>query len=239
MKLSAILAPMIAAGVPGNVILDTVRAYEDEAAETSEQGKEKARERWRRWKNKQSTNVGKRLQTDTNVSSPLTRVEDSSSNKEDRKEEKKERAAPKALSDLSAFKADLERDATPEQVDAFAKHRKAKNGQNSSYAATLFRRDAAACQMTVSEAIDTALSRGWLTVKPEYLAGRQATAPPQRQAPAETVGSLSKRQLFRQGNDDAPDNSTGRVVQIDSGRLEGGPGSPRSFAVSGNLLGRI
>jgi hypothetical protein len=226
-------------GLSHEQMAGVLEIFDEEAGERK--AKVKARvDKWRA-KNKPETlrNVTERSETSHDVTERLARVEDSSSNKEDRKEEKKERAAPKALSDLSAFKADLERDATPEQVDAFAKHRKAKNGQNSSYAATLFRRDAAACQMTVSEAIDTALSRGWLTVKPEYLAGRQATAPPQRQAPAETVGSLSKRQLFRQGNDDAPDNSTGRVVQIDSGRLEGGPGSPRSFAVSGNLLGRI
>jgi hypothetical protein len=76
MKLSAILAPMIAANVPGDVILATVRAYEDQAEELSEGSKEKARARWRRWKNKQGTNVGQRLQTDANGGKPLTRGED-------------------------------------------------------------------------------------------------------------------------------------------------------------------
>jgi hypothetical protein len=91
MKLSAILEPLIAAGIPGEVILATVRAYEEQAGATSEEGKEKARQRWRRWKNKQNANVGKRLPTDTNVSNALTHGEGSSSNQEiSEKEEKKE-----------------------------------------------------------------------------------------------------------------------------------------------------
>lgn len=87
MKLSAILEPMIAAGVPGDVILATVKAFEeqqDRIAEAQEAdadaAKEKARERWRRWKaNQPKANGSKRLQTATNVSKPLARAEDSSS----------------------------------------------------------------------------------------------------------------------------------------------------------------
>jgi hypothetical protein len=202
---------MIAAGVPGSVILDTVRAYEEQAETTSEEGKEKARERWRRWKNKQGTNVGKRLQTDTNVSKQLVRVEDSSSNQEiSGKEEKKESAAPKALSDLAAFKADLMADASQEQVEAFAKHRKAKNGQNSAYAARLFRKDAAACGLSVPDAIDTAISRGWLTVKPEYLARRQNTQPRQQSTPPPQRTASDVLDDIRSGRLDVPDLLKGK-----------------------------
>jgi hypothetical protein len=52
--------------------------------------KEKGRERWHKWKEKKDANVSQRLQTPANVSSQLTRVEDSSSKKEDNKKEKKE-----------------------------------------------------------------------------------------------------------------------------------------------------
>ena len=226
-------------GLSHEQMAGVLEIFDEDAGER--RAKVKARvDKWRA-KNKPETlrNVTERSETSHTVTERLVRVEDSYSNKEDSKEEKKERAAPKALSDLSAFKADLERDATPEQVEAFAKHRKAKNGQNSAYAATLFRRDATACRMSVSEAIDTALSRGWLTVKPEYLAGRQSTAPPQRMPPAETVGSLSKRQLFQGTNPDASNDTTGRVVQIDAGRLEGSTGPARSFALPSNILGRV
>jgi hypothetical protein len=52
--------------------------------------KEKARERWHRWNDKRQPNVGKRLSTDANVGSQLTRVEDNSSKKDNNKEDKKE-----------------------------------------------------------------------------------------------------------------------------------------------------
>src|SRR5690242_15702982 len=96
MKLSAILEPLIAAGVPGDVLLATVRAYEDQAELVADEGKEKARERWRRWKNKQGTNVGKRLQTDTNVSKPLAHVEDNLQSKKISGQEEKIDASPAA-----------------------------------------------------------------------------------------------------------------------------------------------
>jgi len=181
MKLSAILAPLLDAKADHETIRKLIMAFEGEQSDALTRRRENDAKR-------QAEKRGRDKSRDVTLrhsdSLLVTRVEDSSSKKDIGKEEKKERAAPKALPDLSAFKADLEQDATPEQVEAFAKHRKAKNGQNSAYAATLFRRDATACGLSVSEAIDTAISRGWLTVKPEYLAGRHSTAPPRTGAPA-------------------------------------------------------
>lgn len=77
MKLSAVLAPLIAAKVPHEVIMQTVQAWEAEQAAAVDEGKEKARERWRRWKAKQPpANAGKRLQTLANDSRGDARVED-------------------------------------------------------------------------------------------------------------------------------------------------------------------
>lgn len=220
--------------------MDQVAGVVDIMDEQAEDRRSKGRDRWRKWKDRQTANVSKHEQTlaahscggDARGVDNLLTTEISG-----QKENKKD-AAPKALSDLAAFKTDLEQDATPEQVDAFVKHRKTKKGQNSAYSAKLFRKDAAACGLSVSQAIDTAISRGWLTVKPEYLAARQ---PQQRAAspPPETVGSFSRKQLFEQRQSDATDDSAGRVVQIDARRLEGSPSGTRTFAVSGNLLGRI
>lgn len=66
-------------------------------------------------------------------------------------------------------------------------------------------------------------------------------APQQRAAspPPETVSSLSRKQLLEQRQNDDTDNSSGRVVQIDARRLENSPSGARTFAVSGNLLGRL
>jgi hypothetical protein len=86
-------------------------------AEDAEEGKEKARERWRRWKNKQPTNVGKRLQTDANVGKQLVRVEDSSSKEDISGEEKKEDAAPTARPKATRIPDDF----VPDEQWAFLK----------------------------------------------------------------------------------------------------------------------
>lgn len=172
-----------ALGLSHEQMAGVLEIFDEDAA--ARKAKVKARvDKWRS-KNKSETlrNVTERSVTAPNVTEGLARVEDNYLPTEisGRKENKK--AA--SLSDLAAFKADLEQDASAEQVESFAKHRKAKNGQNSAYSAKLFRRDADACGLSVSQAIDTAISRGWLTVKPEYLAGRQQSAPQPRAPPAE------------------------------------------------------
>jgi hypothetical protein len=165
-------------------VLDLLDEVTSAATKKEEDRKAGARERWHRWSDKRKANVSQHEQTLANNShAGDARGEDNLLTKKISGQEENKKAAPKALSDLAAFKSDLEQDATAEQVEAFAKHRKSKNGQNSAYAAKLFRRDAEACRLSVSDAIDTAISRGWLTVKPEYLAGRKgapqlATAPP-------------------------------------------------------------
>jgi hypothetical protein len=228
MKLSAILEPLIAAGVPGDVILATVRAYEEQAAAAADQGKEKARERWRRWKNKQGTNVGKRLQTATNNSrGGDARGLDNLQTKKISGQEEKTNTAPKAReSDLSAFKAELA-DLDAERVEAIVKHRRSKRGQLTGLAARLFRADAEACGLSISQAVDTCISRNWITVKPEYLAGKQAraTAPPKPQ----TVGDMFREDARRMGLLDEPDNTS-------QGRLEAGDGSGENLRTGGPIL---
>lgn len=111
MKLSAILAPMIAAGVSGDVILATVKAFEDQQAdidaareEEADASKEKTRERWRRWKaNQTQANVGKRLQPLANGSRGAARVEDNLQTKNQDGKEGREEDAPVARSVFPDF----------------------------------------------------------------------------------------------------------------------------------------
>lgn len=173
------------AAAVGNMLSEVETATREAAETVVEKSREKTRLRVQKWReNKTETlrNVTERHETLRNGSHEgVTRGEDNLQTKNITGQKENKKAA--SLSDLSAFKADLEIDASAEQVEAFAKHRKAKNGQNSAYAARLFRRDAEACRLSVADAIDTAISRGWLTVKPEYLAGRQSTAPPRAPPP--------------------------------------------------------
>jgi hypothetical protein len=90
LKLSAIIKPLLEAKADPNQIMALVLAYEAEV----EEGKEKARARWRNWKERNPTNVGKRLQTRTNVNKQLVggdaHVEDKTSNLEIEPQVKKE-----------------------------------------------------------------------------------------------------------------------------------------------------
>lgn len=78
--------------------------------------------------------------------------------------------------DLADFKAELDA-LDPERLDAIIKHRRVKRGQLTGHAAKLFRQDADACGLSLADAVDTCISRNWITVKPEYLAGRQQSRP--------------------------------------------------------------
>jgi hypothetical protein len=62
--------------------LEQVAGVMDIIDAQTESRREKGRERWHKWKEKRGANVSQRLPTDTNVGSPLTRVEDSSSKKD-------------------------------------------------------------------------------------------------------------------------------------------------------------
>lgn len=112
MKLSTILAPLLAAKVDPEVILDAVRAWEAEQEAQEEEGREKARARWRKWKSGQTdANDSKRLQTTEPVSSPLVReparVEDNLQTKiltgQKGKEEKDARDARSPFSEFWAI----------------------------------------------------------------------------------------------------------------------------------------
>lgn len=136
--------------------------------------REKGRERWRKWKEKQPTNVSKRLQTSANVSQRLTRVEDKPLTTDIPTSKKQTHSA-----DVEAFKAAFAGVCDGDRVEAIIKHRRTKRGQITGHAASLFLADARAAGLTPAQAIDTCISRNWITVKADWLAPRQqSTAPP-------------------------------------------------------------
>ncbi len=160
-------------------VLEVIEEVTSPLVEKDEERRAKGLARWHKWKANNPTNVSKRLPTLANDSRGDARVEDNLLPEEiSGKEDNKKKAA--SLSDVQAFRAELsELDA--ERLDAIVKHRRSKKGQLTALSARLFVKDAAACSMSVSEAVDACISRGWLTVKPEYFAGKQrATAPPKR-----------------------------------------------------------
>ena len=139
MKLSAILAPLIAAKVPGDVILDTVRAYEAEQEVQQEKSRAKQKARWDRWREGDkgvAARGSKRLQTLAGVGSTLApdpaHVEDNLQTKNQAGQKTKQTNTPTAsMSDLDAFRCELAADLDAERLDALIKHRRTKRGQMS------------------------------------------------------------------------------------------------------------
>lgn len=158
------------------VVASMLSRVEDATKGESEVGKEKARARWRKWKESRSTNVSKRLQTTANVSKQLAGAEDRTSNLDipSKEESKKQNAA---VRDVVEFKDKLAPHLEADLLEAFVKVRRAKRSAMTGYAAGLFIGDAAKCNMTVSEAATECVRSSWITVKPEYFQGRQRAGP--------------------------------------------------------------
>lgn len=133
-------------------------------------------------------------------------------------------SSPKGRSsDLDEFKAEFpELDA--DRLNAIVKLRRSKRGQLTGHAAKLFRRDAEACGLSLADAVDTCISRNWITVKAEWLdspKGR-ANAPPPRPKP-KSVGDMfadQARQMMN-GYHDEPANKPDRhISQGDTDRYD-------------------
>jgi hypothetical protein len=229
MKLSAILAPLIAAGVPGEVILATVKAFEDQQTDSTEKGKEKARARWRKWKDNQPTNVSKRLPTTANASNLLVRVEDSSSKKDiSGKEEKKDRA-PAAPSPRD----ELEKVLDSEHAAAVIDHRQRLRKPLSSHAAKLLAAKFAAFP-DANAAADKMIEAGWLKIEPHWGQERpNSTAPP----PPRNAGERAFLRLQAENGHDPTDTISKRLEPGDGRRQIEGNGDAWPLAGAQGAFG--
>lgn len=113
--------------------------------------------------------------------------------------------------DVADFKAafvDLDAD----RLEALIKHRRAKKAQMTGHAARLFLKDAAACGISVAEAVDTCISRNWITVKAEWLtSGSGARGSPPQSGNAAAI-LLRQRQQNRNQTDDEQSPNGPRLI---------------------------
>ena len=234
--ISTALRHMFKAGVKPE---DIVAAVEEMEAETAPKRTARQDRNRRYYEKKASEKRLKASETSYSDESVLNktpsrggaRVEDITSNLEIAgQKENKQEAAP--LSDLQAFRAELS-ELDTERLDAIVKHRRSKKGQLTALSARLFVKDATACGLSLSEAVDACISRGWLTVKPEYFAGRKSsTAPPQPSKPR-NAGEAARQELIRRGqypNDASP---SPRLVDTSDGNSGfAGTGIARRIALA-------
>lgn len=175
MKLSALIAPLIAAKASHATIMEVILAYEAEQTDALEKRRAADAERQARKRDREKSRDVTLHHSDT----PLVR--DRVAPVDDKLKPIDTHTSQNTTSkDHSEFRdalAPLDAD----QMAAFIKHRKTKRAQITGHAARLFLKDVAACGLSVGEAVDMCISRNWITVKPEYLASRQARGSPPRQ----------------------------------------------------------
>jgi len=191
-----------------SAVEDATRA---EAEAVVEKSRAKTRDRVAKWRQAHGSNVTERntaLQTGSRER--VTRVEDITSNSVDKNQEKKERTSPKASAGVREFSEALP-ELEGERLKAFVAHRRVKRAAFSGHAADLFRKDAMNCGLSVVDAADMAMSRNWITVKPEFLTSR---GPPglalQRPAKASLASKFrALGEQMRQADEIRSDSSNG------------------------------
>lgn len=180
MKLSAILAPLVAAKVPHEVILETVRAYEAQQEDALERRRANDRERQQR----------RRHVTSRDVTVTPRDGCDAPSDKEapqTPKEINSPRSDPKGSS--LTPRAALETVLDAERAQAVVAHRQRIGKALTPYAAKLLAGKFAKAP-DPNAAADTMIANGWQGFEPEWLesrSSRQSTAPPQ---PERTVSDV-------------------------------------------------
>ena len=166
------IADMIAEGASSEMILVAVRAVERQQEDALERRRSADRVRQERHRN------ASRDITLGNVSHAPSRSHAGAEDRTSKTQLEPQGKKGTGRADLEGFKAELSPDVDAERLDALVKHRRSKKGQITAHAARLFRRDAKACGLSLADAIDTCISRNWITVKAEWLEGQPARAGP-------------------------------------------------------------
>jgi hypothetical protein len=172
MKLSAILAPMLAAKADHALIEQVILAYEAQQSDALERRREHERQRQARKRDKSRDITG--LPRDRRLVSEGVPVEDKTSNLEIEPQVKKQTAPSR---DVDGFISELSSDVPSDLLAEFVKVRRKKRGALTAYAARLFRDDAAKVSMSVADAAKECVRSSWITVKPEYFGNRQRAGP--------------------------------------------------------------
>lgn len=193
---SAVIDAMLESGCTAKQIARAVKAANAEAEARAEHKRAMDAERKRRQRAREKEEMSRDVTRTARDSkdAALARVEDKPlptgiEPQETQTHEKRE-------TDIAAFRrVCVEGGLDTERIEALIKHRRAKRGAITGHAAALFRRDAEACGMSLIEATDTAISRNWITVKPEYFTNRQRAgpAPPKPNPGLAAVDSLLER----------------------------------------------
>lgn len=192
------LGLLMAAGLEGDELMAIVRSIEADTAPKAKSANAERQARFRARQKAQSVtdNVTNNV-TETSQVTPLVRVDDKPNTTQI---DPIKKTPSRDVADFRQEFASLD----SERLEALIKHRKAKKAQMTGHAARLFKRDADACNLPLAEAVDTCISRNWITVKPDWLAKPAARGSPGGK-PLSVNEIIRQRQAEGQfRNDDQP-----------------------------------
>lgn len=222
MKLSALLQPLIDAKVPHEIIMQQILAYEAQQEGALERRRQADADRQSRKRDRdKSRDITLRHSDRFLTGAGDAPVEDKTSNLEIEPQKVEKTDAP--VRDVAEFKAEFP-DLDAERLNALLKHRRSKHGQITGHSARLFRKDATAAGLSIADAVDTCISRNWITVKADWLNKPQARgSPPQR---PETTTDVAQRLLaeMRSANGQpgtSPERNHQALVAIPGGKYAG------------------
>lgn len=113
--------------------------------------------------------------------------------------------------DVLDFKAELA-SLDSDRLEALIKHRKSKKAQMTGHAARLFLKDVAACGISLADAVDTCISRNWITVKPDWIAKPSPRGSPNGKPLTAAEMLLHRRNETRNQTDDERSPDRPRLI---------------------------
>lgn len=172
-------------------VMEIIAEREAVYASENEARKAKGRERVAKWREARNVTVTAPKVTEPLVRERDTRVSDKLIISKIDIEDKKT-----AQQDHAEFRSVL-KDLDADRMSALIKHRKAKKAQMSALSARLFMKDAEACGLSIAEAVDTCISRNWITVKADWLAkpSNRGSPSPQQNGKPRNIAEASTQLL--------------------------------------------
>lgn len=210
MKLSAILEPLVAAGVDAATILLAVKAWEGQQADALEQRRAADADRQARKREREkSRDVTLRHSDSLLMRDRVAPVEDKLLNTDTTNSKN---TTSKDLAEFRDALASLGSD----RLDAMIKVRKAKKAPLNAYAARLFIKAAGTCELSVEAAADMCIERNWLTVKPDWLAKPQARGSPPTASNSSALANRAQElaQAMRSSNEIRPGNRSSGISAL-------------------------
>lgn len=197
------------------VVMEMMAAKEAAHAEVEEARKAKGRERVAKWRAERNV-----TETSPNVTERLMR--DRVAPVDDKQKPIDTNTSQNTTSkDHSEFKAALA-SLDADQVGGLIKIRKAKKAPVTGYAASLFVKAAASCNLTVPEAADMCIERNWLTVKPEWMPSARGSPAPRQPQFADALAAVATEAENRNDpryspSDESPRGSISYLPRVSGG----------------------